>query len=277
MKTTPIILSLALLSISCNDDNVGASMPKESALVTRISSDGLTSLELFYDLNKRLVRINEYNKGNYDTYTFYEYSENGLKERRRYNADDNLLNYRTVFTLDNVGRVIKQENYSKPDFFDDHISTVEYEYNGLGQLTETNSSSSVLPISFREEFSYDDIGNLLTVKRILNPDEPGEYIGNQRDYSPGDQSIPDDWKLYSFVLGTSGDDSEITNMFISQFHNKSWNSSGVLIAETSLETSEQEFDSEGNLIHQVTTTKNILKPENADIVHDMTYDYKKEN
>jgi len=51
----------------------------------------------------------------------------------------------------------------------------------------------------------------------------------------------------------------------------------ALISETSLETSEQEFDDEGNLIHQVTTTKNILKPENADVVHDMTYDYKKED
>ena len=276
MKTTPIILLLTLLSISCSDDNVTPA-GKESALVTRISSDGLTSLELLYDLTKRLVRINQYNKGNYNSYSFYEYTEDGLKERRRYDADDNNLNYRTVFTLDNAGRVIKQENYTKPDFFDDHISTVEYQYNSSGQLSTRNSTSSGLGISFRDEFAYDDKGNLLTIKRRFYPDEEGEFVGNQSDYTPGALSIPEEWKPYAFVLGTSGVDDDITNMFITDFHNKSWNSSGVLVSETSLETSGQEFDDDGNLIHQVTTAKNILKPENADVVHDMTYEYKKEN
>lgn len=277
MKTPPTILLLVLISISCNENNVTPSIEKEPGLVTRISSDGLTSLELFYDLNKKLVRINNYNNGNYIYYTFFEYTENGLKERRRYNADDNSLNSRTVFTLDNLGRVTKQENYSKPDFFDNYISTVEYEYNGSGQMTERNSSSSVIAISFRDQFTYDDKSNLITVKRLMYPDQEGEYIGSQSDYTLGDHSIPNEWKPYVFALSTSGFDDEIMIMFIHGFHNKSWNSSGTLTSETSTETSGHEFDEDDNLVHQVTTKRDILKPQNADIVHDMTYDYKKEN
>ena len=274
MKKTLFFLSFALLSISCNDDDVAPVKETNDAFVTRISRDGLTSIELLYDVEKRLYRMNYYFQGSLSTYTLYEYNDDGLKESRRYDADDHSLTYRTVFTLDNFGRIIKGENYSKPDFLDEPASLSEFEYNASGQLTVKEFRSAGEPVYSREEYTYDADGNLIKEQRTHYPNQEEEYLNSLSEYTPRDQSIPESWENYIFILGISGLDYYIRDMFISNFHYKGWGANGTLEFESTNETSGYVFDEDGNLTAQVVTRKNLENPQSPEIV-DMTYDYKK--
>ena len=280
MKKIFLILSIALLSISCNDDDDDDAAPAKEindALVTRISRDGITAIELYYDIEKRLNRVDYYFLGNYASYYLFEYNDDGLKETRRYDADDHSLDYRSVYTLDNFGRVIKAENYIKPDFFDEPSTLFKFEYNGSGQLIARQYSNDLSSFLYREEYAYDVDGNLIKEERTYSPNQEDEYIAYQYEFTPRSQLLPESWEEYAFILGITGIDHLITNMFLSSIHYKGWTSNGELNGEFHTEMSGQEFDENGNLTGQVVTQKNILNPQNPDDVTDMTYDYPEEN
>jgi len=275
MKKTLFFLSLTLLSISCNDDGVAPVKETNNALVTRISRNGITALEFFYDVDRRLSRVNSYFLGNFSTYILYEYNEDGLKELRRYDADDHSLDYRSVFTLDNFGRVIKAENYSKPDFFDEVASLSKFHYNSSGQLIVKEFSTDGSSFYYREEYDYDADGNLIKQQRTYYPNQDEEYVGSLSEFSPGSQLVPELWENNVFTMGISGFDDEILIMFITEIHYKGWNSNGVLSSESNTEMSGREYDEDGKLTGQVMTRKNVLNPQNPDEVKVMTYEYTK--
>jgi len=277
MKKTLFILSVALFSISCNDDDIAPANQTNSALVTRISDNGITAIELFYDLEKRLYRLNYYAQGKLASYILYDYGDDGLKELKRFEAN-HTLDYRSVFTLDNLGRVIKGENYSTPDSFDEVTSFNEFEYNASRQLTAREYSADGYgpSVYYRDENSYDSDGNLIRQQRTYYPNQDEEYTGRLYEYTPDSKSIPESWVDYLFILELTNHDDYITNMFISNVNYKHWGSANTLSSQLNSEMSGQEHDEDGNLIRQLITRKNILHPQ-FDFVEDMTYDYKKEN
>jgi hypothetical protein len=258
---------------SCDDDDDEPVEPakEQTTLLTRISRNGVTQLELFYDIDSRLYRINYYFGGTFSSYNLYEYSDDGLKELRRYTAD-HALEYQSVFTLDNFGRIIKGENSSGPDF--DKISSVnQFKYNTSGQVTRKDFGNPGDPVYSREEYTYDDQNNLIKVEKTLHPTQPDIYVSYQIDYTPGDNAIPAVWENYVFVLGLSGLDEGVRNLFNDSSHFKAWNDEQETTSESNTESSGRVFDDNGNLTRQVLTRKNILNPQNADIVSEMTYDY----
>src|SRR5688572_33053196 len=87
--------------------------------------------------------MNIYVLGNFVGYNVYEYNKDGLKELITYNPHDHQMDVRTVFTLDELGRVIKAEEYKPPDFFDDASRVFEFEYNASGRLAVRESSIGV--------------------------------------------------------------------------------------------------------------------------------------
>ena len=277
MKRILVILRmigcLAILLISCNDDDNEPIDPTEEqyALLTKISRNGLNQLELFYDNYRRLYRINYYFGGNLSSYNLYEYSDEGIKELRRYKAD-HALDYQSVFTLDNFGRIIKSENYSGPDF-DKINSVVQFHYNSSDQLIRRDFSSAGNPVYSRLAYTYDDQNNLIKIQNTLYPAQPEEYVSYQIDYTPGENPIPAEWENYIFILGLSSLDEGVRNVFNDGSHFKAWNEEEETTSESSIGPSERIFDDNGNLTRQVLTTKNILKPQNADVVSEMTYEY----
>jgi hypothetical protein len=271
------ILCIALLSISCNDDDIAPAATTKDVLVTRISTNDNTTLELFYDVDKKLYRLNIYLLGNFHSYNVYEYNKDGLKELITYNANTHQMGVRTVFTLDEVGRVIKAEEYTPPDFFDDASSVFEFEYNASGRLAVRESSIGGQLGAAREEFVYDDKGNLFTIQLVLHPDQENEFLYSRIEYTPGDQPIPERWEEYVSILELSDHAKEIRGMFSTYIHYKYWTATNVVQADFSAETSDQVFDEDGNLTHQVVTVKDLLEPESPDVVTDMVYDYQKDN
>jgi len=276
MKKIVYVISITLLSISCNDDDVAPANETNDALVTRISENGVTSLELFFDIERRLSRYNYYFQGTYSAYALYEYSEDGLKELRRYHANDHTLTFRSVFTLDNVGRVIKADNTSFSDV-GGGPSISEFEYNNSGHLMAQELRIPGDPVYQLVENTYDSDGNLIKQETTYFPNQEEEYTGEVTEYTPGSQAIPDSWEKYVFILGLSGFDEKIRDMFISSVYSQSWNENGSVSYESNYETSDRVHDENGNLTGQVITRKNLLKPQNPDVVTNMTYDYQKEN
>ena len=276
MKKTLLFVSLALLSISCNDDDVTSSAKETNhELVTRISKNGITVLELFYDDEKRLYRHNSFSSGTLHMYTLYEYNEHGLKELRRHYAVDNSVGFRTVFSLDNLGRIIKSESYSLPDLFDQTIGIFNFEYNSSGQLTAMQYKISGYWLYYRDENTFSSDGNLIKLERLYHPNTEQEYIGARYEFTPATQLMPASWQDFVFTLSLSALDDEIWNMFTSNISFKSWTGNGVLNAEENTEMSGLEYDEDGNLIRLVTIKKNLLDPQEPELVTDITYDYKR--
>lgn len=262
---------LILAFVSCSDDEVAPGETNDG-VVTRISRDGVTDTELFYDIDRNLYRINYYFGGVLDTYTIYDYDEKGIGESRRYNADDHSPEYRTVFTLDNFGRIIEAENYSSPDF-DNVVSISEFDYNTAGQLITREFRSAGEPVYYRREYTYDEGGNLVKMQHTVHPGQLNEYVGFEYEYIPGDRPIPDQWEMYVIILSVQSLDDRIRTMFNAGTTTRLWNSDKELYSESSYTASGHEFDSDGNLTRQIITTKNLLDPENPDTMWEVTYEY----
>src|SRR5688572_23469909 len=190
MKRTLFILSIVALTISCNDEEIIPVSETTDALVTRVSRSGVTFLEFFYDVDKKLYRMNQNYLGTLSTYTTYEYNQGVLKELKQYNADDHSLDYRIVFTHDNFQRVIKGERYSSNS--DQLVATYHFEYDVEGRL-KIKKFFVYTQVSYLEEYTYDDKGNEITKVTTYNPNEEGEFR-TQYDYTPGNRTMPDLWK-----------------------------------------------------------------------------------
>ena len=272
MQKTLFILSIALLSISCEDDDTTVAPEPHNALLTRVSRNGNTTVELHYDVEKNLYRVDYYYMGDPASYIIYEYDEKGLKELRKYEAIDLQPSYRIVFSLDNFGKAIKADHYFKPQL-DQVKVTIEYDYNSSGQLIAQDLGSPGEPLYSREEYTYDTNNKLRRVETTYHPGQDEEYLGSVYEYTPGDHSIPDAWQNYLFPLTAFGFDETILDMFNITTHFKAWSSSGELEYESRSEMSEQVFDEENNLTRQVVTRKNLLELENPPAVNEMVYDY----
>ena len=274
MKKTLFLLTLAAFATSCNDNEVTPLKETNEALVTRVSRNGITQLELLYDVDRKLYRMSEYYEGSLLAYTIYEYDEGGLKELRRYIADDLSLDYRIVFTHDNFQRVIKGERYHSANT--DQVATIlTFEYDGEG-LLKIMKLKIYQSLAHQDEYTYDDQGNEVTKVITYNPNQDHQFRA-QYDYTPGDETIPDEWKEYAFILDITGPGETLKNMFISKTRYRLWDTSDALVSETSFEVSGQEYSDDGNLIRQKITRKDITDPENPDIIDDMSYDFSQQD
>lgn len=265
------IIFMVFVLVACSDDEVTPDEPND-AFITRISVDGVTDLELYYDIHKNLYRMNYYSGGTLSSYTIYDYDTKGIKESRRYDADDHSLDYRTVFTLDNFGRVINGENYSLPDF--GVVGSIsEFGYNTSGQLITREFRSAGKPVYYLDEFAYDDKGNLVTQERTTYPGQTGEYKSALYEYTPGDISIPEHWRMPIFLLGVSSIDQGIRYIFNTNMIVSLWNADQELYLDGSYAISGDEFGADGNVTRLVVTRKNLLSPENPDVVWEVSYEY----
>lgn len=255
---------------SCKKDTVPPT-PGDKPLLTGVSLNGITVFELAYDSDKRLNRLDYYFNGAFSSYTLFEYDESGLRESRRYDADDHALEYRWVFTLDNFGRVIRSDNYSGPDP-EEPNSVSEFEYNTSDQLISQEFRIPGDPAYSLEEYAYGQQGSLITFDRTLHPGGPGEYLRFRAEYTPGDKPLPPEWKNYLFALGVTGSDSYVWDMFSSGSHNTSWNDEGEITGDNEYTASQQQYNSQGYLTSQVITRDDLLD-DDPDEVHEFTYSY----
>lgn len=273
MTKTIILLCMAglmaLMPLACKKDSMPS--PAKPPLLTRISGNGITRIELSYDTERRLSRVNFFFNGTFSTYTLIEYDETGITEARRYDAGNHALDYRRVFSLDNFGRVIKSEHYSTPDF--DAIASVsEFDYNASDQLISNEFRIPGNPVYTREEYAYDDQGNRTSLKKIRDPGQPGEFLWYQYDYTSGEKPVPPEWEDYLFLLEMLGLKDYIADIFITSKQYKSWDNTQQLQSDYKFETSGKVFNEQGYLTGQLIIRKNILNP-GPDQEQEMVYEY----
>ncbi|WP_257666403.1 hypothetical protein [Parapedobacter tibetensis] len=254
---------------SCKKDT--ASPTPDKPLLVSISRNGITDFELTYDTDKKLIRLNYYFNGTFSSYTLYEYDEKGIHETRRYNANNHALQYRNVYTLDNFGRLIKANNYSSAD--PDEVNSInEYEYNVSDQLISEEFRIPGNPVYSRQEYAYDQQGNLTINERTLYPGGPGEYLTSRLTYTPGSTPFPVEWNSYLFLLFISGLDDRMRDMFNAGSGYTSWDNQGEISAEYEYTAAEQQYNSQGYPTSQVITRQDLLD-DDPDVVRVLTYSY----
>jgi hypothetical protein len=268
-----LIYSLSILTfavvMSCNDDDEVA----RDLLLTRITENGVTTIELFYDLGRKLTRTNIYSTGDLFAYMLYEYNEDGIAEARQYYAAGHQVALKAVFTLDSFGRVNKIEYYSSPSDFEEVVGIHTFSYDPSGQLKSKrmhvpNNTNS----DYREDYTYDAAGNRINAKRLFNPSKSNEYVISDTESTPGEKALPEHWNSYVFLLDITGFDDHIWEMVNISSHRKSWNSDGDMTSDWRADATERVFNNDGYLTRQVVTRMVLLNP-SPNTVTELTYEY----
>jgi hypothetical protein len=170
--------------------------------------------------------------------------------------------------LDNFKRLIKTQRYTlNPDNL---ISISELFYNTNDQLTSIRWRNGMNTIIFLDECTYDNNGNLSQVLRTAHPNQPGEYISYQIDYTFSRQ-IPVHWHAYSFA--STGLDLQVIDMYIEKKESRFWDEDGELIIHDIVTPSQRVYNKEGYLVSQVLTTKYTVPAGGQDNVNEKTYEY----
>ncbi|HEY3429667.1 MAG TPA: hypothetical protein VGK39_03250 [Cyclobacteriaceae bacterium] len=260
-------ICIVLLATSCsNDDN-----PPPKLLLTSITSDGLPLVELTYDSERKLRKVDYYDEdGALTGYVLYEYNEDDIQELLRYNEDHDLV-VRSVFTLDNAGRVIKTEDYTAFSDFENVTSTTIFTYDPSGRLKSKAFGTFFYPEYTFEEFTYDNKGRLIKSLVTAYPNQPLEYTSVQTDFTPRKKMYAH-WADYVFLLALSDLDLYVKELFNNTTHEKTWDEDGEIESEYDTDATDKQFNSDGYLIKQFLTRKSLLETE-PDVVREMTYEY----
>jgi len=266
-----LVMWLAVMAISCNDDDNPGAVPQ--LYLKKIASDGLPLLELTYDTEERLSRADIYSEGELTHYVLYSYNTQGIQELLRYN-DEHKLVIRSVFVLDDADRIIKSEHYTAFSDFKTVSATYTFTYDPAGRVKARMYSTAYDPNYTLEEFTYDAANNPINRHIITYPDQPEEYTSSETDFTPGDKPIPAHWTNDILLLGSSMNalDIDVLEMFNIAVHQTSYTKDGDVKAEHSTEATDHQFDSNGYLIRQFLTRRNLFENE-PDVVNEMTYEY----
>ena len=265
-----LVAWMATLPTACKKDGMGS--PSNPPLLTKVSQNGITILELFYDIDQKITRVNYYYQGEMSTYTLYEYDGKGLKESRRYDAETHDLGYQTVFTLDNFGRIVKGENYSPSTDFEEIASTHELAYNTDGRVTNRRFRTNT-NVLYQIDFTYDAAGQLTGYQQTNLPGQPSERLSYRYEYTPSNRQMPAQWVDYVTLLELNGLESYLRELFMASLHYTSWNADGKVNSELEYQLSGHQFDQQGNVIRQIITRNNLLNPELIGTPNEMTYEY----
>src|SRR6188768_170280 len=141
MKRLMYCLGIAMcgfsMLLSCKDDDAPLDAPALK-LLTKIEQDGKKTLELNYNSERRLVRMNLFDDGILNAYTVHQYNNQGIQESRAYDDDDD-LRYRVVYTLNNLGLIGKAEYYTAQSDFKDVSQTFRFSYDASGHQKRKDS------------------------------------------------------------------------------------------------------------------------------------------
>jgi len=263
-------ITACLAVTSCHDDSDSPLTPEP--LLTRIEENGVTALELIFDAERKLIRLNNFTEGDYSSYTLFEYGSHGLEESRRYDADTDVLENKQQFTLDNQGRITSVENYGPLSNFKEVISKSTFTYDASGRVLRKQYIFENNVVYFLQDFTYDANDHLLKSQWTYEVHEPDEHIGAIDEYTPGTNSIYDHLNTFYLLLDTSGVETYILEMFNVRSHHTFFDGDGEIVNEYRLDASAQQFNSKGFLTAQVLTRHNLFKTE-ADVIRQMSYEY----
>ena len=269
-----LIMCAGILLTSCSDDD--APIEEPPVLLTKVSKDGITVMELKYDIDRKLTRVNYHSNGDLTFYDLIDYDPQGRPyEMQRYAVDPPNAGRKSVFTTDNFGRIIKSENYYNVDNFQNPQDEYVLSYDPSGRLESRFYASADNTSMSLTEFTYGEHNNPVQSKIIINPGEANEYVVAESDFTLQDKPLYSHWRNDVILLGLSfvGFDDYVLEMFNVNTHWTTWNKDGNITSETETDATEHQFNSNGYLIRQVLTRHNLFKQE-PDLVREMTYEYK---
>ena len=241
------MMTLFIVATSCNDDDVPVT---RELLLTRVERNGITLLDFIFDTEKKLTRINTYlNGGEPGAYYWFEYDDEGIAELLKHDVNHS-IDYKIVCTRDNFGRVIKGESYFPQSDFKVVNSLLSLSYDASDQLAKRQFTTGSNPVLYADEFTYGVKNHLTKRIRTYYPNQAGEFVGVQDDYTPGDKSIYGHWNNLVSALRIVGLDGYIWEILNTRNHHTNWNEDGEITFDTQTEASERQYNADGYLIRR---------------------------
>ena len=260
---------MVLLATSCNDDSDDE--VQHRLLPTRIARNGITLFDLVFDTERRLIRLNYYSDGEPASFYVYDYNKDGIQESRRYSVyNGNVLDVRSVFTLDNSGRINAIETYVKENDFEDPFSEMQLSYDPSGRLVGKQLDLASEPDYYIHEYTYSASNVCIETDKIYHPDKLLEYR-ILTEYVPADKPMYDHWNDFLLLLIVASHDDDILNMFCVSSRRRIFDSDGTAVMDWGMTTSAQQFNSDGYLTRQVLTFEDLADGDKS--TWEMTYEY----
>jgi len=174
----------------------------ESKSYVKHSTGDINLRENTYDENWNLTLSYTTLNGDFASKVEYEYSEDlTVLSTKRTSAIYAPETSKVIRTLDEKGQVIQAESYTG----DRHISTAEYTYNDIGEMTFVRSTHPESDVVTTIQRIFDEEGNLVTYIQ-----DTGYYVGryeyayNQKNQRIREEYYRDDVQLDSIEFTWEG-------------------------------------------------------------------------
>lgn len=158
-KLILLLLAASLLFHSCEKasvDNFYTKTVNTDFLISKIFQNEKLFQEYIYDEHKKLTRNNFYYNDTVNSYTIFEYDNEGKLNKRNYSYD-----YFETFEYDESERFIKMKSYNQDG---EVYRTTEYIYNSTGQIEKGLITYRDFEKTDTIAYTYDAKGNVIKVQ-----------------------------------------------------------------------------------------------------------------
>lgn len=202
MKKIFCLLLLAA-AFGCKKDGSGSGSGK--LLLAKEFREGLLETETIFSTDGKIIRMNFYIVGGgtstLGSYRLYEYNTDGtIREQLHFSKDHNAT-VREVYTYNAQGKVSRIDEasvFTGDDDLENYDYFEVYEYDNKGQLTQTVRRLANFTLHSRNNYSYDDKGNLILFEGYVQ--ESGSLVLKQKlELEPGTKQMPEHWKKLTIV------------------------------------------------------------------------------
>jgi hypothetical protein len=264
MRKLRYTILLVILLVSCHDDEP---QPSKQLFPTKVLHDGIMQLGLVFDTQGKLIRLDHYNTGAFAGYSIFEYDEHGVTETRRYGTYTKSMTSRSVFTLDDFGRISFfniHSNYSSVN------TVVSFDYDPSGRLIKRQVRDIGEPVAFMVVYTYGDGELYQSSDKIYHPNQDNEYH-LQTEYTVGDTPVYEHWRELIMLLHSAGVAEEVMDMFYVGSRATFFGTDGEIAFDTEMSASDQTFNDQGYLTRQVLTYNDLIDNETSSV--ELVYEY----
>jgi hypothetical protein len=194
---------LLATAFGCKKDSSGSGSGK--MLLAREFREGLLETEILFSTEGKIIRLNNFITGGgtstLGNYYLYEYNADGsIGEELHFSKDHNPTT-RQVYTYNAQGKVSRIDEatvFTGDDDLDNFDYFEVYEYDNKNQVTQVTRRQSNSVLHSRNNYGYDDKGNLISFNGYLQ--EGGSLVLKQKlEIEPGTRQMPEHWKKLLLV------------------------------------------------------------------------------
>src|SRR5688572_4612129 len=275
MKSMIIVTVISLFLVACKKESSGDTKQKET-LLSEAYSDGLLALRFSYDANNYVNKLESFNTDPADnslnSYVVFQHHADGrIKQYTGYSMPVNVAGVKVTLEYDSSGKLTRSSFFDLQGISPNSAqTTTAYTYNVKGKVIKMVEKKKNGELVLQTNLSYYEDGHVKEAQLWREQDEQ-LWLANKTSYSSPNGYYPSGLEKVSILLGTDF----IVNMYSETITYLKYSQAGVIMNHRNEQMSAREFNEDGTLKKQISTTK-FINPVLDDQDYVIEYKYLKQ-